>query len=239
MTVDFHSHILPGIDDGSKSVEESLEMLRLEAQQGITHVVATPHFYARYDTPEKFLERRHEAYRRLMQEAEKNDHLPQISVGAEVYFFPGISDSEVLPQLTIDGKRYILIEMPHGPWTERMYRELVDIRYKQDLIPIVAHIDRYIRPFKTYGIPERLAELPVLVQANAEFFLNCFTKSMALRMLRKEQIQLLGSDCHNLTTRAPNLDQAVSVITKRLGEEALLLVQNCAEDVLRGESLFE
>ena len=56
--IDFHSHILPGIDDGSASVEQSIAMLRMEAEQGIDHVVATPHFYPQYDTPEHFLRKR-------------------------------------------------------------------------------------------------------------------------------------------------------------------------------------
>ena len=59
--IDFHSHILPGIDDGSRSVEESIALLQKEAEQGISHVVATPHFYPQLDTPERFLKRRAEA----------------------------------------------------------------------------------------------------------------------------------------------------------------------------------
>ena len=59
--IDFHSHILPGIDDGSRNVEESIALLRKEAEQGITHVIATPHFYPQHDTPERFLKRRNEA----------------------------------------------------------------------------------------------------------------------------------------------------------------------------------
>ena len=55
---DFHSHVLPCLDDGSVSVEQSIEMLRAEAEQGITHVIATPHFYAGRTTPERFLEKR-------------------------------------------------------------------------------------------------------------------------------------------------------------------------------------
>ena len=58
MVIDFHSHVLPGVDDGSASVAESISMLRLEVEQGIHHVVATPHFYARYDSPESFLKKR-------------------------------------------------------------------------------------------------------------------------------------------------------------------------------------
>lgn len=210
-------------------------MLRLEVNQGISHVVATPHFYARYDDPEKFLTRREEAVNKLLAAMEGEPQMPKISVGAEVYYFQGISDCDILQQLTIDQKRYILIEMPHIPWTDRMYRELQDIHYKLGLIPIIAHVDRYMKPFQTFGIPERLAELPVLVQANADFFLRPMTRGLALRLLGDGAIHLLGSDCHNLTTRAPNLDRAVQIIQKRLGTEALAHIQTCAEEVLFGE----
>jgi len=221
MVIDFHSHILPGIDDGSRSVEESMELLRMEAEQGIRHVVATPHFYPQHDTPERFLKRRAEAEAILRREMEKHDGLPKLSVGAEVYFFHGISDSDLISKLTIDQKRCILIEMPSPPWTESMYRELENLHVKQGLIPIVAHVDRYIGLFRTYGIPNRLAELPVLVQANADFFLKPTTACMALRMLKKEQIHLLGSDCHGSSSRKPNMGPALERIRKRLGDAAI------------------
>ncbi len=235
MIVDFHSHVLPGIDDGSKSVEESISMLRMEMSQGIRHVVATPHFYARYDDPEKFLTRREDAVSKLLSAMEGEPMMPKLSVGAEVYYFQGISDCDVLHQLTIDKKKYILVEMPHVPWTDRMYRELQDIHYKLGLIPIIAHVDRYMKPFQTFGIPERLAELPVLVQANADFFLRPMTRGLALRLLRDGAIHLLGSDCHNLTTRVPNLDRALQIIQKRLGTQAIEHIQACADEVLQGE----
>lgn len=219
--IDFHSHILPGIDDGSESVEESLELLRLSAQQGIRHMVATPHFYPRYDSPEKFLRKRQEAEEALRQALEERPELPDFTVGAEVYFFPGISDSEWLSALTIGGKRCILIEMPPSPWKESHYRELEGIYTKQGITPIVAHVDRYIRPFHTHGIPERLSKLPVLVQANADFFLEKSTRRMALVMLKKGRIHLLGSDCHNLRSRKPKLEEALEIIDQKLGSEAL------------------
>jgi protein-tyrosine phosphatase len=235
MNTDFHSHILPGMDDGSRSVEESLGMLRMEAQHGIRQIVATPHFYPQQNSPEEFLERRAESARLLFEAMAQEAPLPEVHLGAEVYFFPGISDCEQLRELTIDQNGYILIEMPLPPWTDRMYRELQDIHYKQGLNPIVAHVDRYIRPFKTYDIPNRLAQMPVLVQANATFFRDRFTRSMAMRMLRSGQIHLLGSDCHNLTSRAPNLDQAIQLIGKQLGADALQWIQSNADEVLQGE----
>lgn len=230
--IDFHSHVLPGIDDGSRNVAESIAMLRAEAAQGIACVVATPHFYAQHDSPEHFLESRAEAAKRLQAEMAKYDGLPELLLGAEVYFFPGIAQSDALTALTIEGKTSILIEMPSPPWSENMYRELEEIWTRRGLVPIVAHVDRYIRPFRTYHIPQRLAQLPVLVQANASFFLHRSTGSMAEKMLRKGQIHLLGSDCHNMTTRVPNLGPAIDQIRKHCGEMYIEQIASCQEDAL-------
>lgn len=230
--VDFHSHVLPGIDDGSQSVEESLAMLRMEAEQGIGHVVATPHFYANYDAPAKFLEKRARAEEKLCRAMEQEENLPRLHIGAEVYFFRGISSCEDLPRLTLDGGRFLLVEMPQPPWTESMYRELEEIYSRQGLVPVIAHIDRYIRPFKTYGIPKRLEKLPVLVQANADFFLKSSTRGMALRMLKKDRIHLLGSDCHNLRSRKPNLREALDIIAGKVSGEVLERLRSCERDTL-------
>lgn len=230
--IDFHSHILPGIDDGSASLEESLAMLQLAKEQGITHMVATPHFYPNYDAPDRFFRRRERAEEALRQALAEHPGLPEITVGAEVYFFSGISESDIIQELTIGKKGCILIEMPHSPWSESMYRELAQIWEKQGIVPIVAHVDRYIGPFRTHGIPERLAELPVVVQANADFFLQASTARMALRMLRADQIQLLGSDCHNMRSRKPNLGAALTRIEKKLGKEPLNTVYSRGAELL-------
>lgn len=222
---DLHCHILPGVDDGSASVEESLELLRMQKQQGITHAIATPHFYPDRDAPEAFLARRDRAEDALRREMAKHSDLPKLSVGAEVRFFRGIGSSEYLPRLTISGKRCILIEMPPAPWPGEWLRELVQIREDWDLIPIIAHIDRYISPLHRHGIPKTLEKLPVLVQANAEFFLRNATASMAMRMLKAGQIHLLGSDCHNTAGRKPDLGRAVQRIEKKLGSDVLATVQ--------------
>ena len=232
MLADFHSHILPGIDDGSSSLEESLQMLREEKRQGISRVVATPHFYADHDSPRRFVARRQEAYDRLIGDMKDVPDLPEIRLGAEVYYFHGISECEELELLKIAGTDYIMIEMPMAKWTDTMYRDLLGIREKQGLIPIVAHVDRYIAPFRTQGIPEKLEKLPVLVQANASFFLSRSTRSMALRMLKKGQIHLLGSDCHNMKDRPPRLGEAAEEIRSRLGIEALEQVEETEKLIL-------
>ena len=231
---DFHSHILPGVDDGSASLEESLTLLRLEAEQGVSHVVATPHFYPQYDSPERFLERRERAEKELREALKTHPELPAVSMGAEVYYYHGISNSDVISELTIEGKRCILIEMPGAPWTDTMFRELEALYERRGIVPIIAHLDRYIGRFHTFGISKRLERMPVMIQANAEFFLHRSTAAMALRMLKRGQIHLLGSDCHNLTSRKPNLGEAADVIRKRLGEDALDGLASCAQDVLSG-----
>ena len=199
--VDFHSHILPGIDDGSASAEESIAMLRMETEQGIDCVVATPHFYAHHDTPEGFLARRQEAEIRLREAMDGLEEMPEIILGAEVYFFPGISDSDAIPELTIGYNRCILIEMPPSPWSQNMYSELEEIQARWGITPIIAHVDRYLNLLTTYGIPQRLEELPVLVQANAGFFLRAGTRARALRMLERyadyELVEIVSTEGEN------------------------------------------
>lgn len=234
---DFHTHILPGIDDGSASLEESIAMLKAQAAQGITHVVATPHFYAQHDTPQNFLERRDRAEDLLRAEMAKHAGLPTLSVGAEVYFFRGMSDSDILSRLTIDKKQCILVEMISSPWEEYAYRELEGIQLKQGLTPIIAHVDRYMGPFRQFRIPERLSQMPVMVQANSSFFLQRSTRRLAMRLLDSGFIQLLGSDCHNMTSRRPNLKEALELIRKQLGEEPLEHICQCEQMVLTGKTL--
>lgn len=230
MEVDFHTHILPGIDDGSSCVEQSLEMLQLMQRQGITKVVATPHFYANHDSPRRFLARRAAAAERLM--AALPQDAPQIYFGAEVHYFEGISDCEVLSELAIGDTKLVLVEMPAAPWRSRMLQELQGIFHKQGLTPVIAHIDRYITPLRTYGIPEELLRLPVLVQANAGFFIHRSTRSMALRMLRSDRIHLLGSDCHNTDTRKPNLGDALKIIRRSVEPEVYAELLRLEEQLL-------
>ena len=235
MISDFHSHILPGIDDGSASADESLALLALEAQQGVPLVAATPHFYAHRDTMEDFLDRRATAADALRRGAGPDPDLPDILLGAEVYYFSGISRSEQIRHLALGDTGHILIEMPMGTWTDDMYRELARIPENLGLTPIIAHVDRYLGRFLDHGIPERLAQLPVLVQANGSFFLNRATAAKALRMLRQKQIHVLGSDCHNTAVRVPNLGPAAQRIRRELGPEAIAWIRKNERRILSAD----
>lgn len=228
--VDFHMHVLPGMDDGSKSVDISLAMLDASAKQGIDTVCATSHFYASENTPSRFLERRADALERLMEAAEERDDLPRIRLGAEVFYFGGISAIDELDQLCLEGTSLLLLEMPFVRWTDRMLHEVQAIR-SRGLQPVAAHIERYlhIQPRKTM---DHFFDLGVFIQCNGEFFLTRRTARKALNMLQKGQIQFLGSDAHNLSSRAPNLGEALAFIERKLGDETVYRLEDDAAYLL-------
>lgn len=218
MKIDFHTHILPAVDDGSSSIEESVELLKMQKQRGVSTVVATPHFYPHRDKPERFLERRNKAFQKLQEEI-AGQQLPEVILGAEVYYFNGISQWEGLKDLTIGETNYLLLEMPGTQWTDRMLEDINGIYIKQGIIPIIAHIERYISFFNWRKILKKLAELQVVIQVNGSFFLE--HGKFAFKMLKEGYIDIIASDCHNTTSRKPNLHLVRELIDRQLGEEYL------------------
>lgn len=216
--IDFHSHILPGIDDGSKNSEMSIQMLHTAAGQGITTIVATPHFYADSMTIDTFLRNRSKACQRLCEK-----EIPkqiQILCGAEVSFFTGIGQTAEIARLKIEGTDLLMIEMPFRQWSGR---ELYEIEWllRNHTIPIIAHLERYIAFQKDKSILSALLELPVYIQINAECLQEWKTRRWAIRMFKQGQAHLLGSDCHNNTSRPENLFEGRNVLQRKLGAACL------------------
>lgn len=211
--IDLHSHILPQMDDGSKSTEETEKLLQMLKAQGVTELAATPHFYADRERPEDFLRRREEALSRMPE-----TDLP-LHIGAEVAYFPGMQNCEDLISLQLGSTRLLLVEMPFRPWTDRMAADICAIPVHLGLTPVLAHIDRYRggRQFPKYF--RQLLESDVLFQCNADAFEKLLSRSWALKQLKHGLIHFLGSDSHNLTTRAPRLELAANSIRKKLGPE--------------------
>ena len=228
--IDFHSHILPGIDDGSRSVEMSLQMLETMHKQQIDTVIATSHFYATERSPQRFLYRRQEAWNRL--KAELPDDSPKILLGAEVLYFPGISRMAELPELCMEGTNILLLEMPFERWTERMVREVKELAGSGDYTILLAHIERYY--FKQpKDVWDDFLVMDILMQSNADFFLPFWTKRKALKLLKEGRIHLLGSDAHNMTERAPRMEQAISMIEKHLGQEVIRQMDRLGRSLLQ------
>ena len=216
--IDFHSHVLPRVDDGSACVEESIALLSLLREQGVTRVFATPHFDPMRDTPSSFLKRRAAAYETL--KPSLSDDLPKISLGAEVAYFPGISRMEELRELRLEGTGLLLLEMPLGRWSDSTIRELIELERVDGIQILLAHVERYL-DMQSPAVISLLLGFGILMQVNASFFLRRATRSRALRLLRSGCVHLLGSDAHNLTSRPPRIFDAVSVIERRLGRETV------------------
>ena len=137
MIIDFHSHILPGIDDGSRDLDTSMAMLEQIRAQQTDIMIATPHFCATQDRIDTFLQLRQQAYDALCKATAERGwtDYPQILTGSEVAFFNGISRSEEICRLTIEGTDLLLLEMPFVPWNEHIIEEvsgLIQNRHLRD-----------------------------------------------------------------------------------------------------------
>lgn len=211
---DLHGHFLPGMDDGSKSVEESLRMMKASKEQGVHSMFATPHYYP-VELVEQFLDRRARSACALQAAlAEKREAYPRFCLGAEVAYRPGIGTAEDLEMLCLGRSRYLLLELPFTPWDGSLFRDLSSLTNVRGLIPVIAHIERYMH-LQSQKVMDRLLEQNVLLQMNAEVFLNWRSRGAAKRLFQSGVVQLLGTDCHNMQTRSPNLGAALSYLEKK------------------------
>ena len=212
--------MLPGIDDGSKDVAMSLEMISRSVEQGVEGIIFTPHFYADMNSPETFLRKRDKALHELEDNLGSLPKVPVYTTGAEVHYFRGMSRSKDIERLCIGKSDYMLIEMPFRNWQPNMIDEIEEISLVLGIRVIIAHIERYFDQDKK--LVNRLLENPnLLIQCNAEFFIEKSTYSKAVRLLKTRRIDLLGSDSHNLSSRRPNLAEAVEIIKKKDKKDAL------------------
>lgn len=224
--IDLHSHILPQLDDGSDSVEMSLAMLYQMAEQGVDVVCATSHYYAKHSSIPAFCERRAEALERLS--AVLTEDLPWVLPAAEVAYFPRMEEQDLTP-LCIQGTRTLMLEMPFADWTglqlETVEALVLDCRYDVVLV----HPERFCFSKSNKHKLEKLAELPIGLQVNAGSLLRWGTRRLALDILQMAHMPLLGSDCHNLTSRPPNLKEGRKVVMQKLGEVFLKKIDRYGE----------
>ena len=226
--IDLHSHILPQLDDGSDSVEMSLAMLYQMAEQGVDVICATSHYYAKYNSIPAFCERRAEALERLS--SVLTEDLPRVLPAAEVAYFPRMEEQDLTP-LCIQGTRTLMLEMPFADWTslqaEAVEALVLDCGYQVVLV----HPERFCFSKSNRHQLEKLAELPIGLQINAGSLLRWGTRRLALDLLQLAHWPLLGSDCHNLTSRPPNLKEGRKVVMQKLGEAFLDQMDRNAEQL--------
>lgn len=214
--IDWHSHILPGMDDGSRDVNESMSMLSVLEAQGVDTVIATPHFYANDESVDNFLNRRKDSCESLY--ARCGDGNARVWCGAEVKYYSGISRMDGLEKLAIENTNLLLLEMPMTKWTNMMRQELLELINTRGLQIILAHIERYLA-WQDLTVVQQLCESGARMQVNASFFDRLGSRKKAMKFLKAGWIHFIGSDCHNMTTRSPKLISAYDLIRKRFGED--------------------
>jgi len=235
--IDFHSHVLPGIDDGADCVETSLEMLRESKKQGVTDVVATPHFYSDEMSVGSFLRHRQEAYETLCK-AMKDEELPKIHLGCEVHLDGKMHKMEKLDQLCLEGTNIIMLEMPFDLWQPWLNDVVYHIRASRRLIPIIAHVDRYQSMLKQFQRMEALLSMEVIVQLNADSFLNWRMKRSLQKIIGLNRPIILGSDMHNMDIRQTRMEPASKKIEKKFGAQMLRKMESNAAQLLENRLSF-
>lgn len=223
--IDWHTHILPGIDDGCKNVTESIAILEHYRNRGVSAVVLTPHFYPHKESVDRFLKRRDKAVKKLengITEASLGGNsLPQLIIGAEVFFYPELARMEEsrLKRLCIGDSSYLMIELPLETWNNRIYESLENLICNRGIKPVLAHINRYYHCIKNPAYLKDLVDMGMLIQLNTEALDGFLSRRRALKWIKSGYVQLLGSDCHNMTTRKPNLHYGVEIIERCIGEK--------------------
>ncbi|MCI9273362.1 MAG: hypothetical protein HFE39_05310 [Clostridiales bacterium] len=230
MIFDIHSHIIPGVDDGASSMEESIEILRSLKKQGVDRVIATPHFYASEVSINQYVDTISAAFERLLEHTQGMD-LPELICGSEVHCFRGMSRSEDLRKLCIHSSRYILLELPYRSLDEKLVQEINDIAINMELTPILAHIDRYLA-FNRYEELLRLFRYgDIHGQINADALCHGLGRKKVLQFFEEDCCIYLGSDAHNMNNRPPKMDKALEYLQKKQGQRGIQKLYECSEQL--------
>ena len=233
--IDFHTHILPHLDDGAKDTATSVKMLDAELAQGVNTVLCTPHYYGKR-SPEKFLSQRDSMYQRLQ------PRIPDgitVRLGAEVHFTGiNVPDYEQLCKLSIEGTKYILLEFPFvEKWTNRLLPALADFVCDTGYIPVIAHVERYREILKKPAIVSQLIDMGCLIQVNARAFLEKRERKFAFALLKHGFVHCIGSDAHDLERRTVDLLGAKKVVEAAGYINAWERAQSIMQMILRDEEV--
>lgn len=235
--IDMHCHILPGIDDGSKNVEMSIEMLQIAEKNRTDKIIVTPHFYRGYFENVYSDVLKH--VENLNAEAKKN--------GIDVELYPGqevFADKHTLEEYktgTIHGlndSKYLLIEFPMDVLPE----DALDIIYELKILgvrPIIAHPERYIYIWQKLTNINKFVEEGCLFQINTSSILGLMGKHIreaSYSLIENGLCNFIASDAHSTGKRCPNLGEAMQDIKKDY-KEVYNLVQQNANCVLRNEEI--
>lgn len=219
---DIHAHILPSVDDGSGSMEETIKMLQIASEQNIGTIIATPHYIAgSNNTPSEQLMIVRD---RVQAEADKLNLELKILLGNELYYSESIIDAlNSKEALTLAGSRYVLVEFSVIEAYEKVFRAMGDL-IRAGYAPILAHVERYICFHKREYLIGELIKLGCYIQMNSNSVVGSIFNSKAAinrKLINLGFVHFVGSDCHDEKVRIPNMLRAVKTLQKRTDESIL------------------
>lgn len=220
--VDFHTHIMPNVDDGSKSIEETFNLCAEAATAGFSKIILTPHYMEKYyETNNKEKTTWVEAL---------NMGLMQKGTQTEAYLGNEIYISENIVQLlqegeasTINNSKYVLMELPLDVKPIYLYDVIYSLM-ENDYIPILAHPERYQFVQKKPNIIYELIQSGVLIQSNFGSIIGQYGKKaqkIIIKLLENNMVHFLGSDAHRENTIYKVMPRVLKKLTKTIGTEKL------------------
>ena len=228
--IDLHNHLLPGIDDGAPDLETSLALARVAVQDGITHLVCTPHIHpGRYDNSPASIQPALASFAAALKQAE----IPlQVSAAAEVRFgmelMVGVSQGSIPFLGEWQGKNVLLLEFPHGEVPFGAER-LISWLLQRNIIPMLAHPERNKGIMRTPSKLKPFLDVGCLLQVTASSVAGHFgpaAEEIAHDLLEQGVVTILASDAHNLEHRPPLLSEGLHAAARIIGDakaEALVL----------------
>ncbi len=211
-----HCHILPKVDDGASSLEESMEMLRLAACEGIVKVIVTPHFKAgKHNASPDGIGRRIQELQQCVDEEQLGI---EILPGNEILYFNDlVEELEAHKVLTLAGSNYVLVEFMPGDSYSRI-RNAVDELIGSGYIPVIAHVERYECLLKDRRLVEELRTLGARIQVNASSVAGKHgwkIKKFVCQLLKSQLVDYIGTDAHDMNNRKPEMLNCVAVLLKK------------------------
>lgn len=216
--MDIHSHILPAVDDGAQNLETSIKLLEMMKEQGITDVIATPHFYADTENMEDFKHNVGNAYA-VLNDAVKDMNLPKVHLGSEVYYFDGIGKSEGIKQLTLGSSKYILLELQSRAIDKTVLENINGIIYGLGLIPVFAHIERYAEEKDFKNLFKYIDSNNAYAQVNSSSVLFSPYKHIVRKLMKSGRISFIATDTHSPEHRPPMMRAALDEVKRCFGND--------------------
>ncbi len=232
--VETHCHILPGIDDGAPDVETSVKMVRRLKEQGAKAIILTPHYYSDSISYSNFIENRNAAFEKLSAALDDDD--PRLIPAAEVYITEYLFNNESLKKLCIGNSGYALIEHSFScDFSQKTYERLLNLNYDFGIKPILAHIERYNALMNDENLLDEYINAGCLTQVNISSFSDAprGIRKKLIKYLESGRIHFIGSDCHNLSSRAPEYENGINVILKKCGAQALEILEQNANLLIK------